>query len=97
MAACECLSVVAQTLSPAQLATHRHPPPSPQTSDTCVHCRASNSVLFSAICALHAVQWHFFDEDTTLIAENGGRSRPRREPSVLSQSPYGLAYFSGWS
>ena len=23
-----------------------------------------------------------------LIAENGGRSRPRREPSVLSESPY---------
>ncbi len=42
MAVRKCNVVVTQTLSyPTQLATHRHPPPSAQNSDTCVHCRAS--------------------------------------------------------
>jgi hypothetical protein len=44
---CECNVLVAQTLSyPSQLATHRHPPPSAQNSDTGVHCRAS---IFGAL------------------------------------------------
>jgi hypothetical protein len=46
---CECHVVVAQTLRyPTQLATHRHPPPSPQNSETCVHCRAVAAVIVFA-------------------------------------------------
>jgi hypothetical protein len=47
---CECNVVAAQTLSyHTQLATHRHPPPSPKNSDTCVHCRAN---IFGALQAV---------------------------------------------
>jgi hypothetical protein len=57
MSVCVCNVVVAHTLSyPAQLATHRHPPSSPQNSDTCVHCTRA----FSTLCDLQAVLIRFF-------------------------------------
>jgi hypothetical protein len=55
---CEGNVVVAQNLSyPAQLAIHRHPPASPQNSDTCVHCRAS---IFGALRPPSSTNWIFF-------------------------------------
>jgi len=69
MAVCECNVVVAQTLSyPAQLATHRHPPTSPQKSDTYVHCRASIFKFeFSALCAPTQYSLDFLGENRRRI------------------------------
>ena len=64
-----CLSVVDQKtlIYPAQLATHRHPPQSPQKSDTCAHCRAS---IFGALRPPCSTHWTFFGDDTTWISSS---------------------------
>ena len=65
MAVCECNVLVGQTLSyPTQLATHRHPPPSPNVTDTCVHCRAS---IFGALHLPSSTHWIFFVENRRRI------------------------------
>ena len=65
MVVCECNGVVAQSLSyPTQLATHRHLPPSPQNSDTCVHCRAS---IFGNLRPPSSTHWIFFGENRRRI------------------------------
>jgi len=64
-AVCECNVLVAQTLSyPTQLASHRHPPPCPNVTDTCVHCRAS---IFGALRLPSSTDWIFFGENRRRI------------------------------
>jgi hypothetical protein len=47
-----------------QLATHRHPPPFSQKSDTCVHCRVS---IFGDLCLPSSTDWIFLSENRRLI------------------------------
>jgi hypothetical protein len=90
---CECnvLVLVAQTLSyPTQLATHRHPPPFPQKSDTCVHCCAR---FFGALRLASSTDWIFFGENRRRIDRDFKTffSRHSVPCAAAVQTEYGLS------